>query len=264
MPTFYFMGPERRFTTLEEPKYILPPESRDYIHFDDVIATPNVYDAYAQSGEEVLPLLRQWRAKYDFHVLTFRCLLHRSSGARGVKRFTLDAKITGGKGGSVQVHDVGPKTQWVEGSKGLDIEVGLDLDMIKSLLTFAQLPIPVQGKVAFRYRWRPMIAKIISGCAGRDMYWEFRAISGQYLEGELDLTAIVRRSRQVRHLSLELLDARAHHDVWLEDRVYVNPRNLVPVEFNEDVSLLPWTGAGPSFLSHWDHILLLILLKSTS
>lgn len=236
MPTYRFLHLERRPARFEL-KVIGPPESEGYIKLDNEILSVNIYTAYDDSGEPLPPLLKQWRNKYDFHFVPLNCLLVKHKKAKGVKQLMLRAKITGDAAKAVQVQDIGPKTKWVEGAKSLNAELGLSIDIIKDLLTFVEIaPMPVTGKVLFKFKWNPKVGAVKSGFAGRDMYWELNSTEGKYLDGSHTLLMIVRRNRSVKTLHFSLTYGIALHDLpfWQGfDRAYIPPESLIPIEFKE-------------------------------
>jgi len=214
-----------------------PPESEGYIWFDDEILSTNIYTAYEDAGEPLPSLLKQWRNKYDFHLVPLNCALVKHEKARGVKQLTLGATIIGGAVRAVQVQDIGPKTKWVEGAKSLDIEVGLGLDIIGALLSFVELPsIPITGKVLFKYKWNPKVGAVISAFAGRDANWTLNKAQREYLDGSHALVMIIRRKRSVKSLHFRLTHGIAIQDfpAWRGvDPAYIPRESLIPIEFTE-------------------------------
>lgn len=236
MPIYRFSHLERTPARFEL-KVIGPPESEGYIKFDNEILSTNIYAAYDILGELLPPLLKQWRNKYDFHFVPLNCLLVKHEKARGVKQLMLGGKIIGGAARAVQVQDIGPKTKWVEDARSLNVELGLGFDIIGVLLSFVELaPIPVTGKVLFKYKWNPKVGAVKSGFAGRDMSWELNNTEGKYLDGSHTLLMIVRRNRSIKTLHFRLTYGIVLHDLpfWQGfDRAYIPRESLIPIEFTE-------------------------------
>lgn len=234
MPTYVFQRHEPGSGPYEV-RSIGDPETKGYIKLNDEILSANVYVAYDDCGEPLPPLLSQWRSKYDFHVVPLNCLLVKYEKARGVKELSIDACMLGGVGGTVQIQDIGPKTKWVEKAKSLDAELGLGLNVVGTLLSFAEPPVAsVTGKVVLRYKWNPKVSAVVSGFAGRHAAWHMKSTQGQYLDGSHTLLMIVRRTRSVKTLHLGLTRVVARHDVpfWQGfDRAYVPDGSAVPIQF---------------------------------
>lgn len=222
-----------------------PTRKTGTIGFFPTIFSVNLFDLYENSPDKLPAGAIQTRKDYDFHTFTIRTNLQSGEGVRGAETFRVAAKILTNLGEPVnelQLDSVGPKTEWKDKAVSGEIKLSIDTDRVTGALKL----IPVIGEVAssvvpgidgsFTYKWNPQVAAVISGSEGSGASWKFERTNGEYLDGDHDLVAILRRPRNlVGPLTVQIWEASAKFDVAWSTRES-HPRHAlinIPLQITE-------------------------------
>jgi len=224
-PQDAFPGPAPPTAPAPAPAPSPPPATRTSnknvsINFPDRIDSMNVLTAFKQQGIAIPPALEQLQRDLDFHYFEMNGLVKPLHGAKGVITFRIDASLLPHGHGQAQADDVGPHTQWVLGSKSLDVNVGLNFDSLGQLLKLVALPdlSPITGRVVFKWQWSPKVGAVLSGSAGSSLFWQLSAADGQYVDGGHTLIGVIRRRRDVKKMWLRILPGTPNQEegTWAE------------------------------------------------
>lgn len=174
--------------------------AKDLIILPDHITLYNLFNLAKDGGKEIPPALMHLKPEYDFHIMHLKCTLLPKDG-KDVEKFELHARVTGGgKGrGRIHVHDVAPKTEWVDKPYGGTVKIAID--PVKTAMHFVipAVPslVPVDTVIGFHLKWQPKEAAVDSGGNRRIMYLILKKSSKKYrLNGDNELLAVLQRRRR--------------------------------------------------------------------
>jgi hypothetical protein len=212
-------------------------DTAGYIDFPDRAFSTNVFVDYIKEGEQLPALVKQWRKEYDFHLVAIPLNLEHVKGYKGVREFSAKIDVVGASDGEASdIADVGPDTEWKDRAISGSVKLGFDAAEALGALKIVPFADAFDASATFSYEWKPKVAKVTSGYAGKEATWRLLKAEGQSLDGGHELVILVRRPRQVTQLALSLNEAEATYDAGFFRggvKTYFDEEKKIEVKFNE-------------------------------
>jgi hypothetical protein len=194
------------------------------IGFFPTIFSTNLFDLYKDDPGKLPVGASQYRATHDFHAFSIVTNVQSRDGVRGAKSLKVVAGIFAGddtRPNGLQMESVGPETEWKAKAVNGEVKVGVDTDLVKSLLKLIPVVGPALGgaplpsiDASLSYKWNPKVGAVISGCEGDEASWRLNRTEGAFLDGDHELMVILRRPRSVKGpLKLRIDQVLATFDV---------------------------------------------------